>query len=87
MAKRKRPGEYFARCDARGGLRALHLRPLAWGLQTRSRARQHAYYASGALTHVALPLCEAGVLTHVALPQDMSEILQERRIVWKPFAH
>ena len=34
LAKRKRPRESFARCDARGGLRALHLRPLAWGLQS-----------------------------------------------------
>ena len=32
LAKRKRPGEYFARCDARPRLRALDGRPLAWGL-------------------------------------------------------
>ena len=32
LAKRKRPWECFAVCGRRGGLRALHLRPLAWGL-------------------------------------------------------
>ena len=37
VTKRETPGEHFARCDARGGLRALHLRPLAWGLFPQAR--------------------------------------------------
>ena len=63
LAKRKRPGEYFARCDARGGLRALHLRHLAVGLSTAlTREATHPLCGELALARRVAALCRAFLL-------------------------
>ena len=81
LAKRKRPGESFARCDARGGLRALHLRHLAVGLQSAVARRVailcNTFYSSATIR--SLPVGRGFEEVHERSGHKLKSAPHERR--------